>query len=80
MQQPLENFERVFVALELEQDLGRGREVLDGVVDVLHPRVGFGQAQMREGIGGVELDDLAGKLRPRARPGPVRCSCVATSS
>ena len=27
MQQALENFERVFVALELEQDLGRGREV-----------------------------------------------------
>ena len=34
MQQPLENFERVFGALELEQDLGGGREMLDGFVDI----------------------------------------------
>ena len=37
LEQPLDDLERVVAPAQLEEDLGRGAEALEGVVDVLAP-------------------------------------------
>ncbi len=59
LEEALDDLERVVAAAQLEEDLGRGAESLDGVVDVLDPHERLRQAQVRERVLRVEVDDLA---------------------
>ena len=59
VQQPLEHLERVVAAPEAQQHVDGGAEAGDRVADLADARVGLGEAQVREGVARVELDDLA---------------------
>ncbi len=59
MKQPLNHLERVVAATELRQLPRRDGELRHGSVAVLGMRERFGEAQVRQRIGRVELDDFA---------------------
>ncbi len=59
LEEPLHHLERVVAPPELEQDLRRGAEALEGAVDLLHPHERLGEAEVRERVLRVEIDDLA---------------------
>jgi len=58
VEQALEDLQRVVAAPQLEQLRGGGAELLDRRVHVLDARERLGEAQVGQGIGGIELDDL----------------------
>ncbi len=59
LEEALDHLERVVAPAQLEEDLRRRAEALDGAVDVLHPHERLGEAQVRERVLRVEVDDLA---------------------
>ncbi len=62
VEEPLEDLDRVVLAAELRELAGGDGELADRVVDLLGARQRFGQAEVRERVGRVEIDDLAEDL------------------
>ena len=58
MEQALEHLQRVVAPANPRELRGGGLELVDGALDVLHARERFGEPQVRERIGRIELDDL----------------------
>ena len=62
VQQALEDLERVVAPAQLDELPGGDAELEHRAVDVLRARERLGEAQVRQRVGRVELDDLAEDL------------------
>ena len=79
LKQALDDLEGVVTPPELGELRGGDRELGHRAVGVLGARERLGQAQVRQGVGRVELDDLAEDF-DGFRVASGRCRRVATSS